>query len=164
MSDAERGRVAVSRRIAAPAAKIFRVLADPDTHLLLDGSGMLRGAASPAPLQRVGDVFAMRMFYAPYGEYEMNNHVVEFEADRRIAWEPVAGHRHPDEGTVAERSGHRWCFELAPLGRTETLVTEIYDCSRLPEADQAAVDEGRIWLGAMTRTLERLEELCLQRS
>jgi hypothetical protein len=33
--------VRVSRRIEAPAADIFRVLADPRRHLEIDGSGML---------------------------------------------------------------------------------------------------------------------------
>jgi len=40
--------VRVSRRIEAPPADIFRVLADPQRHLEIDGSGMLRGAVSDA--------------------------------------------------------------------------------------------------------------------
>ena len=85
----------VSRRIGAPAAVIFRFLADPRRHTELDGSGMLRGAVSTAPVSGVGDVFVMKMYFSALGDYEMNNHVVEYELDRRIGWEPEAGRGHP---------------------------------------------------------------------
>jgi hypothetical protein len=32
----------------------------------------------------VGDVFVMNMYYSEPGDYEMNNHVVEYEVNRRI--------------------------------------------------------------------------------
>ncbi|GHE60008.1 hypothetical protein [Streptomyces capitiformicae] len=85
--------VVVSRRIGAPAGDIFRILADPGRHADLDGSGMLRGGVSGAVVSGVGDVFVMRMHYERYGDDEMHNHVVEYEPDRRIGWEPrpVAG-------------------------------------------------------------------------
>ncbi|MHB1497462.1 MAG: hypothetical protein ACYCXN_06065, partial [Acidimicrobiales bacterium] len=38
--------VKVSRRIEAPADRIFAILADPVRHLDFDGSGMLRGSLS----------------------------------------------------------------------------------------------------------------------
>ena len=72
--------VAVSRRIDAPAELIFRVLADPGMHTALDGTGMLRGAVTTDPVSRIGDVFVMKMYFVRLGDYEMNNHVVEFEA------------------------------------------------------------------------------------
>src|SRR5262245_12963917 len=84
------GRVSVSRRIEAPATDIFRLLADPSQHVRLDGSGMVRGPATDDVITGVGDVFVMKMFYERLGDYEMNNHVVEFELDRRIGWEPAA--------------------------------------------------------------------------
>jgi hypothetical protein len=74
--------VRVSRHIRAPAAVIFRVLADPVRHLELDGSGMLRGAVTTAPVSGVGDVFIMKMYFPGLGD-EMNNHVVEYEPGRR---------------------------------------------------------------------------------
>jgi len=109
--------IAVSRRIAAPAAVIFRILADPRRHTELDGSGMLRGAVSDGVVSAVGDVFVMAMYYAPHGDYEMNNHVVEYEVNRRIGWEPEAGRGHPDTApgsTAQARWGHRWTYELSP--------------------------------------------------
>ena len=56
-------------------------------------------------------------------------------------------------------AGHRWTYELAP-GGDGTIVTEIYDCSRVPAELRASVDAGRAWLAAMAASLERLEELC----
>jgi uncharacterized protein YndB with AHSA1/START domain len=85
--------VKVSRRIGAPAATIFRVLADPRRHTELDGSGMLRGTVTMTPISGVGDVFVMKMYFSELGDYQMNNHVVEYEPDRRIGWEPAAGRR-----------------------------------------------------------------------
>jgi len=38
--------VEVSRRIEAPAPRIFAVLANPSNHVVLDGSGTVRGVVS----------------------------------------------------------------------------------------------------------------------
>lgn len=43
----------------------------------------------------IGDVFEMKIFNEVLGEYMIENHVVEFELDRRIAWEPVGHRRFP---------------------------------------------------------------------
>jgi hypothetical protein len=154
--------VKASRRINAPAAVIFGVLADPGRHGELDGSGMLRGAVTTTPISGVGDVFVMRMYFAGLGDYEMNNHVVEYELDRRIGWEPEAGRGHPGAvaGQDGGRWGHRWTYELAPDGPNATIVTEVYDCSRAPQDARADMDDGEVWAEAMARTLERLEAAC----
>jgi uncharacterized protein YndB with AHSA1/START domain len=149
--------VSVSRRIAAPASEIFAVLADPRRHLELDGSEMLRGAVTQDVVTGVGDVFVMQMYFVRHGDYQMNNHVVEFEPDRRIGWEPVSGHGHPDEGADDAGWGHRWSFELAPDGPDATVVSEIYDCSRVPTEERIGMENGRVWLPAMTETLKRLD-------
>jgi hypothetical protein len=157
MTDDEYVPVAVSRRIAAPAGAIFQILADPVRHIELDGSGMLRGAVTRSPVTRVGDVFVMRMYFEALGDYEMNNHVVEFERDRRIGWEPESGNGHRDAGG---RWGHRWSYELTPDGPDATVVTETYDCSRAPADERAGMRDGKVWLEAMAETLERLDALC----
>ena len=166
MSDDDFKPVSVSRRIGASAEAIFRVLADPSQHTRLDGTDMLRGAVTAESVSGVGDVFIMRMFYAEHGDYEMNNHVVEYELNRRIGWEPAPGHGHPGfdaAGTADARWGHRWIFDLAPDGPDATIVTEIYDCTRAPAEAQADMNGGSVWLDGMARTLERLEEVCLGR-
>ncbi len=159
--DSTRGLVTVSRRIEAPAEVVFAILADPKKHLDLDGSGMLRGAVTETPVSAVGDVFAMRMYYERHGDYEMDNHVVEFEPGRRIGWEPRPGNGHPDARSAGGRWGQRWSYDLRPDGTDATVVTEIYDCSRVPDRQREGMKDGRIWIEAMTRTLERLDALCV---
>ena len=163
MTDDEYQPVTVSRRICAPAHDIFQVLANPVRHPEFDGSQMLRGAVSTAVISGVGDVFVMKMYYSEIGDYEMNNHVVEYERDRRIGWEPEAGRGHPDaapDSPEPARWGQRWSYQLTPDGPDATIVTEIYDCSRAPEKERAGMDNGKIWIESMDRTLERLDALC----
>ena len=163
MSDTPGQPVAVSRRICAPAHDIFQILANPVRHLELDGSGMLRGAVSTTMISGVGDVFVMKMYYSELGDYEMNNHVVDYEADRRIGWEPEVGRGHRDAAPSSQaetRWGHRWTYQLTPDGPDATIVTEIFDCSRVPEDERADISHGAIWVESMNRTLERLDGLC----
>lgn len=163
MTEDEYQPIAVSRRIGAPAREIFQILADPYRHRDLDGSGMLRGVASGAVISGVGDVFVIKMYFSEFGDYEMNNHVVEFEPNRRIGWEPESGRGHPDADPEAPRHarwGHRWIFDLTPDGPDATIVTEIFDCSRVPEDEREEIDNGNIWIDSMNRTLDRLAALC----
>jgi uncharacterized protein YndB with AHSA1/START domain len=157
VSDDDCPPIEVSRRIEAPAHDIFQVLADPSRHLDLDGSGMLRGVVTKDPVTKVGDVFTIEMRSSRVAEYEINNHVVEFEPDRRIGWEPEAGHGHPDLGKP--RLGHRWTYQLTPDGDDATVVTEIYDCSLAPEDRRRQMNNGQMWAEAMAATLERLAQL-----
>jgi len=164
MADGEPKPVAASRRIGASAHYIFQILTDPVRHIEFDGSGMLRGAVTTAPVSGVGDVFVMRMYFSPHGDYEMNNHVVEYEQDRRVGWEPEAGRGHPSAGSrdAGDRWGHRWTYELTPDGPDATIVTEQYDCSRAPAEERAGMEDGAVWIEAMTDSLERLAKLCGQ--
>lgn len=156
--------VVVSRRIAAPSGDVFRILADPGRHPDLDGSGMLRGDVGDAAVLGLGDVFVMRMHNERHGDYEMNNHVVEYEPDRRIGWEPRPGLGHPDADAPQAAWGHRWIFDLLPDGPGATVVNETFDGSRMPEDKRAEVVDGRVWWQTqMARTLERLAELCAAR-
>jgi uncharacterized protein YndB with AHSA1/START domain len=157
--------VSVSRTIAAPAAEIFAVLADPSRHAEFDGSRMVRAAVGSRPVTAVGDVFVMEMYYGELGEYLTRNRVVEFVPDRKIAWEPAPG---DEQGalaagvTIGEAPGHRWIYELRPLGPASTEVVETYDCSRATDEVTTAIDHGRAWLTSMTRSLERLDALCTE--
>jgi uncharacterized protein YndB with AHSA1/START domain len=57
-----RGSVSVERLIAAPAARIFDVLADPTQHPVIDGSGMVREARAERPSRlSPGATFGMSM-------------------------------------------------------------------------------------------------------
>jgi uncharacterized protein YndB with AHSA1/START domain len=144
--------VSVSRRIEAPAADIFKLLAEPDRHPDFDGSEMLRPGASNKVIVGIGDVFVTKMYFEAMGDYEMHNRVVVFETDRCIAWEPG----NPE----LARNGSLWRFDLTPDGPNATEVTETYDCTDSPENVREAVDNGNAWLAGMTKTLERLDQLC----
>ena len=163
MTDAQYQPVRVSRRIAAPADVIFQVLADPRRHVEFDGSDSLRGSVTTDVVSAVGDVFVMKMYFDHLGDYEMNNHVVEYEPGKRIGWEPEAGHGHPGAAADDARWGQRWSYELEPDGPAATVVTEIYDCSRAPEDQRAGMDNGKVWIESMTDTLARLDRLCAPR-
>ncbi|WP_255949977.1 hypothetical protein [Streptomyces odontomachi] len=165
MADKVEEPVSVSRRIESPAGDIFRVLADPRRHRDMDGSGMLREAGSDTVLTGVGDVFVMKMHYEPYGDYEVHNHVVEFELDRRIGWEPRPGPGHPDHGSTERRFGQRWIYDLEPDGPAATVVTEIFDASRLPEDKRLEMEKARpFWVAAIEGSLRRLDEVCTGRT
>ena len=144
--------VSVSRRIEAPASVIFKLLAQPDRHPEFDGSEMLRTGASNEVIAGVGDVFVTKMYFTAMGDYEMHNRIVAFEQDRCIAWEPG----NPE----LARNGSLWRYDLIPDGPNATVVTETYDCTESPESVREAVDDGNAWLAGMTKTLERLDELC----
>ncbi len=121
----------VSRRIEAPAALIFAILASPQRHRDFDGSSMLRGVVIDRPISGVGDIFTMKM-HRLGDDYLMINYVVEFESDRRIFWEPAPGDPSRTEGNdpskVGIAAGYRWGYVLAPDGDDATVVTEVFDC------------------------------------
>jgi uncharacterized protein YndB with AHSA1/START domain len=163
MEDQETQPVSVSRRIEAPAAEIFELLTATQMHPGIDGSGMLREGAPASKVSGVGDAFVMKMHNERLGDYEMDNHVVEFELNRRIGWEPAlrSAERSPETPIAfGTRFGHRWIFDLAPDGPDATIVTEIYDCSGAPEQLRAAMDNGNVWLEGMSTTLDKLEARC----
>lgn len=151
--------VSVSRRIPAPASTVFELLTDPVRHPEIDGSGMVRNALDAHRIRGIGDAFVMAMHNDEMGEYEMTSHVVEYEQDRRIVWEPVlSGATREDEvADIGESAHQRWGYTLAPEGAGVTLVTETFDCRESPEWLQKAVRGGERWSEAMTVTLERLE-------
>jgi hypothetical protein len=81
-------------------------------------------------------------------------------------WEPQPGLGHPDAEAGADKGGgwgQRWAYELTPDGPDATVVTEIYDCGRVPEDARLGMDNGNIWRDAMAKTFERLDSLCTGR-
>jgi hypothetical protein len=157
----------VSRRIKAPAASLFEILANPQRHTDFDGSDMVRGAVFNRPISDVGDSFTMKMNRLGR-DYLMLNYVVEFEPDRRIFWEPAPGDLATaggDPSKIGVPAGYRWGFSLTPVGDGATVVTEVFDCG--PEENRwILLREGGEWingsnsvLDSMTATLERLEEI-----
>ena len=159
----------VSRRIEAPAAHIFKILANPQRHMDFDGSHMLRGAVVDRPISDVGDIFTMKM-HRLGDDYLMINYVVEFEPDRRIFWEPAPGDSSRAEGNdpskVGIPAGYRWGYILTPDGDDATVVTEVFDCGLLEEIRQSLLSDGGAWINganpvleSMTASLERLKRI-----
>jgi hypothetical protein len=164
MTDATGKPISISRRIAAPAGELFAFLSDPAKHPAIDGSGMLREGTTSPLIRAVGDAFAMNMHNDEMGDYEMTNHVVAYELDRRIGWEPAlsAASRAEDSADIGVRCGHTWAYELTPMGEEATIVTESFDCSRAPEWLQEVVADGSRWAESMTATLENLDMKCTE--
>jgi len=152
--------VSISRNIAAPAAVLFAHLARPADHPTIDGSGLVRSTDHQV-VSGVGDVFEMKMSNDFLGDYVIENHVVEFERDRRIAWEPVLKETdHPDvQANIGVNAHLRWRWELTPQPDGSTLVTESYDLSRSPEWLHEATREGEDWRQAMETSLENLARM-----
>lgn len=153
--------VSITRDIDAPAHELFNYLARPADHVAIDGSGMLRGADDRHSLSGVGEVFDMKMFNDVLGDYVIENHVVEFEPGRRIAWEPVlkATDKPDYQYLVGDRSHLRWGWELTPGPGGGTRVTEFYDLSLAPEWLHEATKEGEEWRSAMEASLANLAKL-----
>jgi hypothetical protein len=153
--------IAVSRDIPAPADRIFSVLIRPAAHPDVDGTGMVRAAEEDFVISKVGDVFAMNMFNDQLGDYVMESHVVEFQPDRLVVWEPVM--RSTGKAEFQSRVGvsgfQQWGWQLEPLDADRTRVTTFFDCSRSPEWLQKAVRGGEQWRTGMEASLENLERL-----
>lgn len=140
--------VSASREIAATPERIFELIADPSQQPRWDGNDNLAEARAGQRIRQVGDVFTMTLT----GGMLRENHVVEFEEARRIAWHPSeVGRRQP---------GHLWRWELEPLGDSRTLVTHTYDWTlltdknRLPRARSTTPDRLRASLGRLAALAE----------
>ncbi|ORW10127.1 polyketide cyclase [Mycobacterium kyorinense] len=147
MTSVEDSRVvSASRDIAAPAARIFELIADPSQQPRWDGNDNLAEAVAAQRVRRVGDVFKMKLTLGTVRE----NHVVEFDEGRRIAWRPSEPGRRPP--------GHLWRWELEPLDDTHTRVTHTYDWSRLTDKNRLPRAR-RTTPERLLASLDRLAEL-----
>ncbi len=145
--------VTVERTIPAPPSAIFDLLTDASKHPDLDGSGTVRQVKADAPERLTkGSTFGMSM-HLGIG-YSTANTVIEFEENRRIAWQT-----RPKGFLGSFLAGRIWRYELEPV-EGGTLVRESWDISQdhqrpllkfggLPARTQAA----------MEKTLSRIEEL-----
>jgi hypothetical protein len=118
---------------------------------------------TPGMLTSVGNVFTMRMHNAFLGDYTIDNHVVEFDPERRIAWEPVLSATSRDEAkpNIGHNLRHRWGYELEAVTPAATFLSEFFDCSRSSEDWQEDLQEDMHgWIPvAMDASLEKIEHL-----
>ena len=149
----QRDVATVERVIPAPASAIFDLLADPARHREIDGSGTVRDASEGSQRLTLGSEFGMSM-KAGIG-YKMSSTVVEFEDDRRIAWQPRPVHKWM-RGLFG---GRIWRYELEPV-EGGTRVRESWDISKESIVSKPVVKQARSATRQnMEKTLERLEQL-----
>jgi len=146
--------VSVERVIKAPPGAIFSLLADAGKHASFDGSESVNHAAQESVPLTMGSKFAMAMrgrketLFIPY---RTTNTVVEYEKDRRIAWQTTA--------LGGLLGGRIWRYELSPADGG-TLVRETWDVSQ--DKQKRMVTSGSIpkqTEQGMAATLERIAEL-----
>ena len=144
--------VSVQRVIPATPDAVFDLLADPDRHHDIDGSGTVVAAKEGSQRLALGSRFGMSMKMGL--PYSMVSEVIEFDEGRRIAWQT----RGPTRlGRYV--GGRIWRYVLEPV-EGGTLVTESWDITR-----EAAVTRPMVRRGAgqteknMAATLERIEDV-----
>jgi uncharacterized protein YndB with AHSA1/START domain len=137
--------VSASRTVAAPAARIFELIADPTQQPAWDGNDNLGHAPAGQRVRAIGDVFTMVLSKGSVRE----NHVVEFEEGRLIAWRPAPPGEQPP--------GQLWRWTLEPVDDRTTVVTHTYDWTELN--DPARLERARNTTAERLRaSLDRLAE------
>jgi uncharacterized protein YndB with AHSA1/START domain len=140
--------VSASREIAAGPQEIFELIADPTQQPRWVGNDNLAEASAGQRIRRTGDVFLMTTTKGSVRE----NHVVEFQEGRRVAWTPAEPGRVP--------AGHLWRWELDRIDVSLTRVTHTYDWTRLtdekrlPRARATTADKLRASLDRLAALVE----------
>jgi len=143
--------VSVERVIPATPEAVFALIADPSRHHEFDGSGTVREARDVPHELKLGATFGMSMKMGV--PYAMRSTVVEFEPNRRLAWQT----RAPIKLVDPFAGGRIWRYELEPV-EGGTRVTESWDIRQespvtRPVVRRAAGETRR----NMEKTLERIE-------
>ncbi len=149
-------QTSVERLISAPPEKIFDVLARPARHLEIDGAASMQRLKSGPDRLSLGASFDMKM--GNKFRYSTRNTVVEFEENRRIAWQTFSTIK-----LLSRWGGGRiWRYELEPQ-EGGTLVRETWDVStEVGKGKDGLHQQDRVrnyMINAMTTTLERLDKL-----
>jgi uncharacterized protein YndB with AHSA1/START domain len=140
--------VFASREVAAGAGRVFELIADPAQQPRWDGNDNLAEAPGGQRVRAVGEVFTMTTTKGHVRE----NHVVEFDEGRLIAWRPAEPGQEPP--------GHLWRWALEPVDSSRTRVTHTYDWteltdeSRLPRARATTADKLQASLDRLAASAE----------
>jgi uncharacterized protein YndB with AHSA1/START domain len=141
--------ITASRDVAANVAVVFELIADPAQQPRWDGNDNLAHAAAGQRVRAVGDTFTMLLT----SDMTRENHVVEFDEGRLIAWRPSEVGKPPP--------GHLWRWELEPIDDANTHVTHTYDWTDL--SDETRMKRARATtadkLGASLDRLAALAEI-----
>lgn len=146
--------VTVERFIPAPPETIFELIAHPDRHQEIDGSGTVRDAKGAGQGEKVsmGSTFGMSMKMGI--GYSMVSTIIEYDENRRLAWQT----RGP--GLLGKFVGGRiWRYELEPADGG-TLVKESWDISEESAFTKLGVKRlADTTAKNMAKTLERIEKV-----
>jgi hypothetical protein len=148
-------RISATGRVPASAADVFAVVASPDGHVAVDGSGMLLSAPDARPLVAVGQKFTMSMDREPLGDiplgkYTVHNAVTQLVPDRLVEWNIGLNEGEP--------LGHVYGWELEPVSETETLVTNYCDWTNLDERLREHVTFPIVPRSMLEASVERLRK------
>jgi hypothetical protein len=100
--------VSASADVAASPHDVFEYVRRPANHAAISGDGSVQHTVKGPEALGPGDRFGMSMKLGV--PYRVTSTVMEFEADKRIAWSHFGGHRW------------RWEVEPAPGGARVTLT------------------------------------------
>ena len=132
----------VQIEIESSAKKIFDFLSDPNNHLLMDGSGMLRGKIKGPDRLFLGAKFGMKMRYGI--PYFITNQVIEYQENNVIAWQHLLH--------------NVWRYEIVEETANKCLVIESWDGRRAKW--KWWIDDSYKWVPkAMAKTLVNLKGL-----
>lgn len=128
--DIDGDTVSATATVDAPPDEVFDFLRRPANHSIISGDETVKGSTTGPEAVGEGDRFGMKMkmFGLPY---KVTSQVVEITPGQQIAW--------------SHFGGHRWRWELAPTGQSQTRVTETFDLStaKLPPVLRLAGFPGR---------------------
>jgi uncharacterized protein YndB with AHSA1/START domain len=150
-------RVSASRRIAAPASKLFQIVSSPSGQVAIDGSGMLDAAPDDRPLTKVGETFDIDMDREPLGDipnlkkYQVRNTVTKIVPDHLIEW-TVGFEDNPP-------FGHTYGWILDPVNQTETDVTNYCDWSNATEEFRSRVTWPVVPVAMLEKSVENLDRM-----
>lgn len=155
-------RVSVTQRIDATAHQIFLAVADPATHIEIDGSGMLRSASTPRRLEAVGDTFDIEMDGRPLAEvahlpahYTIRNTVTRIVPDRLIEWAPAVLGQAP--------SGRVYGWAIEPVDDDACDVTNYCDWSAISDELRARFQWPVVPPSALKQSIENLARILIAR-
>lgn len=151
-------RVSARRRIKASAHALYEIVASPEGHVRIDGSGMLEAAPDSRPLTAVGDVFDVAMDRTPLNDipglvkYTVRNTVTQIVPDCLVEW-TVGGVGQPP-------LGHVYGWRLDPVGDDETDVTNYCDWTNItPELRARRPDWPIVPVEMLEQSLAKLDAL-----
>jgi hypothetical protein len=150
-------RVSATRRIAAPAGQVFRIVSSPAGHVEIDGSGMLEAAPDAKPLTAVGDTFDMDMDRTPLNDipglvkYQVRNTVTQIVPDRLVEWTVGSADRPP--------LGHLYGWLIEPVSDTECDVTNYCDWTAISERSRARLAWPVVPVDMLEKSVENLQRI-----